>query len=185
MNPTEKHDPLLTRRERNAIPWLLLGRENERVEERAEGESKLHRQTNLHRRRKPHTRGWGKHASRRAQRVQSKRAIAGYHFRITRFSSAHPCARSCGADRAIRHTHARYPPSGSFAATTVDAAAVVVEKTLPLKKSPPTLRPTSLRRTFVDRRSRGGSPTRSYHAADTHLARTHARNHAYPLARPP
>ena len=76
-------------------------------------------------------------------------------------SPAHPCARSCGADRAIRHTHARYPPSGSFAATAVDAAAVVVEKMLPLKKSPPTLRPTSLRRTFVDRRSRSGSSIRA------------------------
>lgn len=121
----------------------------------------------------------------------SERATASYHFRITRFSLAHPCARPCGADRAIRHTHARYPPSGSFAATTADAAAVVdVEKTPPLKKSPPTLRPTSLRRTFVGRRSRGRSPLRgSYHAADTHPVRIRACKrvitHTHTRIRPP
>lgn len=137
----------------------------ERERERAKGESKLHRQLNLHHRRKSYIQARETRESSSHTRVQSKRAIASYHFRITRSSPAHP--------RAIRRTHARYPPSGSFAATTADAAAVVVvEKTPPLKKSPPTLRPTSLRRTFVGRGSRGGLLTCSYHAADTHFART-------------
>lgn len=59
MNPPTKRDPLLARREGNAIPRLLLERENERDTEREReqiGESKLHRQPNLHHRHKPHTR---------------------------------------------------------------------------------------------------------------------------------
>lgn len=70
-------------------------------------------------------------SSRNTRLKASAAFVCGYiylqHTRA-RFSTAHPARDRAGG---IRHTHARYPPSGNLAATAT------AEKTPPLKKSLP------------------------------------------------
>jgi len=154
--------------------------------ERAEGESKLHRQPNLHRRRKPRTSGMRE--TRESSRItRSKRTNnRGLSFPDHAFIPGTPLCtivrcRSCHSSHACplpsirklrRHRRRRRRRRRR------ENAAFEKEPSHPATDQSS----TNFRRPKVAERL---IYTRSYHAVDTHLIRTHAPNHAYPLVHPP